>query len=167
MIKNKPKCRKLQRVSSDENPFFLNEVLNGNIIEATFENIPITTSKVQGTDVTKLDSNYLYICHYPYESVEGLLETDKAEVLIIWVGTRGKAWLKRIINTEKKEWESVPNFLSRMAKETSKNPNIDLDSNVYHLLFDTYKIKYKDVINDIKIINETHGNKLTNLDNFI
>ena len=54
-----------------------------------------------------------------------------------------------------------------MAKETSKNPNIDLDSNVYHLLFDTYKIKYKDVINDIKIINETHGNKLTNLDNFI
>ena len=90
-----------------------------------------------------------------------------AEVLIIWVCTRGNAWLKRIINTERKEWESVPDFLNRMAKETSKIPNIDLDRNIYHLLFDTYKIKYKDVINDIKIINETHGNKLTNLDNFI
>lgn len=161
MIKNKPNCRRLQR-TADEDKFFFKKVLDGDIIEGTIEG-----GQLLGTDITRLDSNYLYICHYPYESVDGLLETDRAEILIIWVATRGKAWLKRIINTERKEWESVPNFLERMAKETSKIPNIDLDRNIYHLLFDTYKIKYKDVMNDIKIINETHGNKLTNLDNFI
>lgn len=165
MLDNIPNCHLVPRIKGASSELttlsFLEAIQKGDIIEAAIEE----DGSVWGTDINNLDPNYLYIYNYSPESIACLKTCSKINFLTVEIYTTDRIRLKRAMDTDWQEWESLEDFFNKIIKDSHKN-NCRIDDIDCFIHYNHYKIKPEKFVQQIKQYNNKY-HILPNLDNFI